>query len=159
MIIIYSAQKIITMNPSRPNATHVAVRDGRILGVGSLIELATWGDYQLDEQFAGKVLMPGLVEGHAHTMEGSFWQKTYCGFFDRMDPDGNIWSGLKTIDAVIERLAEAEAKLTDPDAPLSGWQLDPIYMNNERSHSERSGQSLDNPPNWRIARIRAHNEC
>ena len=30
--IVYSAKKIITMNPSRPEATHVAVRDGRILG-------------------------------------------------------------------------------------------------------------------------------
>ena len=132
MTTIYSAQKIITMNPSRPTATHVAVRDGRILGVGSLEELATWGDYKLDEQFADKVLMPGLVEGHAHTMEGSLWQKVYCGFFDRLDPDGKIWSGSKTIDAVIERLVEAENKLADPDVPLSGWQLDPIYMNNER---------------------------
>ncbi len=132
MTIIYSSRKIITMNPSRPTATHVAVRDGRILGVGSLEELATWGDYKLDEQFEDKVLMPGLVEGHAHTMEGSLWQKVYCGFFDRMDPDGKIWGGSKTIDAVIERLIEAETKLTDPDVPLSGWQLDPIYMNNKR---------------------------
>ena len=42
---IFSAKKIITMNPSRPEASHVAVRDGRILGAGSLEELATWGDY------------------------------------------------------------------------------------------------------------------
>lgn len=69
MTIIYSARKIITMNPSRATATHVAVRDGRILGVGSLKELETWGDYKLDERFAEKVLMPGLVEGHAHTMD------------------------------------------------------------------------------------------
>ncbi len=120
------------MNPSNPTATHVAVRDGLILGAGSLEELTSWGEYQLDEQFADKVLMPGLVEGHAHTMEGSLWQKVYCGFFDRMDPNGKVWEGLKTIDAIIERLREAEAKLTDPDQPLSGWQLDPIYMNNER---------------------------
>ncbi|MDE0782416.1 MAG: amidohydrolase, partial [Planktomarina sp.] len=59
--IIFSAKKIITMNPSRPDATHVAVRDGRILGAGSLEELTTWGDYTLDESFADKVLMPGFV--------------------------------------------------------------------------------------------------
>ena len=35
-ITIFSARKIITMNPSQPQATHVAVRDGRILGAGSL---------------------------------------------------------------------------------------------------------------------------
>jgi len=129
---IYSARKIITMNPSRPYANYVAVRDGRILGVGSLEELATWGAYDLNDRFAEKVLMPGLVEGHAHTMEGSLWQKVYVGYFDREDPNGKIWKGLKTTDAVVARLAEASAQLTDPNAPLSGWQLDPIYMNNQR---------------------------
>jgi predicted amidohydrolase YtcJ len=36
---IFSARRILTMNPGRPEATHVAVRDGRILGAGSLDEL------------------------------------------------------------------------------------------------------------------------
>jgi len=31
MTTIYSAKRILTMNPGRPEATHVAVRDGRIL--------------------------------------------------------------------------------------------------------------------------------
>ena len=118
------------MNPSRPDATHVAVRDGRILGAGSLEELTTWGDYTLDESFADKVLMPGFVEGHAHSMEGSLWSKVYCGWFDRSDPSGKIWTGVKSVDALIERLKVAEPTLEDPTAPLSGWQLDPIYMNN-----------------------------
>ena len=34
MITIYEARKILTMNPARPVATHVAVRDGLILGAG-----------------------------------------------------------------------------------------------------------------------------
>ncbi len=137
---IFAAKKILTMNPSRPvtshvashEASHVAVREGRILGVGTLRELENWGEYTLDDRFADKILMPGFVEGHAHTMEGSLWSKTYCGWFDRMDPDGKIWPGLKSIDAVVARLREASAKLADPQAPLAGWQLDPIYMNNER---------------------------
>ena len=74
------------MNPSRPLATHVAVRDGRILGVGPLEELAGWGDYTLDDRFADKVLMPGFVEGHSHLIEGAFWRFVYCGWFDRSDP-------------------------------------------------------------------------
>ena len=131
-ITVYSARKIITMNPSRPQASHVAVRDGRILGAGTLDELSGWGEHTLDDRFAGKVLMPGFVEGHAHTMEGSLWSKTYCGWFDRVDPDGKVWTGSKTIDAVIDRLKSAEAALEGPDTPLSGWQLDPIYMDNQR---------------------------
>ncbi|MBO6776247.1 MAG: amidohydrolase [Marinibacterium sp.] len=129
---IYVAKKILTMNPNQPEVTHVAVRDGRILGAGVLSDLEPWGTYTLDDRFSDKVLMPGFVEGHAHTMEGTLWRKTYVGWFDRRDPDGKTWAGLKSIDSVIERLKETEAQMTDPDAALSGWGLDPIYMNNQR---------------------------
>jgi len=130
--IIYAARKIITMNPNRPTASHVAVRGDRILAVGDLAELEAWGAYTIDETFADKILMPGLVEGHAHTMEGTLWRYVYCGYFDRADPDGKTWSGSTTIEAMLDRLKEAEAKLDDPDEPLSGWSLDPIYMDNTR---------------------------
>lgn len=120
------------MNPARPNTTHVAIRDGRVLGSGSLEELAGWGDYVLDETFKNKVIMPGLVEGHSHAMEGTLWKYTYVGFFDRMDPHGKVWGGVKTIGEVLDRLKDSEAKLSDPNAPLPAWSLDPIYFDNER---------------------------
>lgn len=129
---IYSAKKIVTMNPNRPEASHVAVREGKILAVGDLAELETWGDYTLDDRFADKVLMPGFVEGHAHTMEGTLWRYVYCGYFDRMDPNGKSWDGVTSIEAVLERLREAEVQMEDPDAALSGWSLDPIYLDNKR---------------------------
>ena len=129
---IYTARKIITMNPNQPEVSHVAVRDGRILGAGSLAELEPWGDYELDTRFADKVLMPGMIEGHAHTMEGTLWRNVYVGWFDRMDPDGKVWDGVKTIEGVLDRLSEADKLLDDPDTPLSGWSLDPIYMDNQR---------------------------
>jgi predicted amidohydrolase YtcJ len=65
-------------------------------------------------------------------MEGAMWSFTYCGWFDRMDPDGKVWSGLKTVDEVVARLSEIEKTMDDPDAPLLGWGLDPIYMDNVR---------------------------
>ncbi len=132
MITIYRARRILTMNLARPEATHVAVRKGRILGVGPLGELTGWGRHALDERFADKVLMPGLVEGHSHTMEGTFWRYVYTGYFDRMDPDGRTWPGAKSIDAVLARLREANDALKDPAAPLSGWGLDPIYFGERR---------------------------
>jgi predicted amidohydrolase YtcJ len=136
MITIYQAGKIITMNPSRPLATHVAVRDGKILGAGTLDELTGWGEHRLDKTFADKVLMPGLVEGHSHVAEGVQWRFVYCGYFDRTDPDGTIWPGVKSIDEVVARLAAANAKLSDPKQPLTGWALDPIYFNNRRMTRE-----------------------
>jgi predicted amidohydrolase YtcJ len=132
MTTIFEARKVVTMNPSRPLATHVAVRDGKILGAGSLDELTGWGEYTLDRSFADKVLMPGLVEGHSHVAEGVQWRFVYCGFFDRSDPDGTIWPGVKSIDEVLARLSAANARLSDPKQPLTGWALDPIYFDNRR---------------------------
>jgi hypothetical protein len=132
MITIYQARKIVTMNPSRPLATHVAVRDGRILGAGSLDELTGWGKHKIDRTFADKVLMPGLVEGHSHVAEGVQWRFVYCGYFDRTDPGGKVWTGVKSIDEVVARLRVANAKLYDSKQPLTGWSLDPIYFDNRR---------------------------
>jgi predicted amidohydrolase YtcJ len=129
-VTVYRAKKIITMDPNRPTATHVAVRDGQILRVGSLEECSGFNDGTLDERFADKVLLPGFVEGHAHTMEGSLWNKIYCGWFDRSDPNGKTWQGLKSLDAVIDRLIDSATLLNDANTPISGWQFDPIYMGN-----------------------------
>ena len=129
---IYRARRILTINPARPFATHVAVREGRILGAGTLEELAGWGDYQLDDRFADKFLLPGFVDGHSHLMEGALWRFVYVGYHDRMDPDGRTWAGAKTIDAVVARLAEQGAGLTDPGQPLVGWGFDPIYFGGRR---------------------------
>ena len=71
MFTIYPARKIITMNVRQPEVSHVAVRDGCVLGAGSLEELSGWGAPEVDERFADKVIMPGLVEGHSHSREGS----------------------------------------------------------------------------------------
>lgn len=146
MFTVYSARRILTMNHSNPEATHVAVKDGRVLGAGTLKELAGWGKHELDERFVDKVLMPGLVEGHSHAMEGTFWRYVYTGFFDRMDPDGRIWPGVKSVDAVIARLREASDALKNPAAPLSGWSLDPIYFGSRRvSREDLDRVSLDRP--------------
>ncbi len=129
---IFRARRILTMNPARPEATHVAVRDGRILGAGTVDELAGWGAYTLDERFADKVLMPGFVEGHSHASEGTFWRYLYLGRFDRMDPDGKVWPGATSIEDIVARLQQAEGTLASPDEPLSGWGLDPIYYGDRR---------------------------
>ncbi|MEE3291405.1 MAG: amidohydrolase family protein, partial [Pseudomonadota bacterium] len=125
---IFAAKKILTMNSYQPIATHVAVRDGRILGVGSLDELAHWGDYTLNETFCDKVLVPGFVEAHCHAMNGSVWEHTYVGYFDRTDPNGQVWPGIKNITGVVERLIEIEQTLDDSEETLFAWGFDPIYF-------------------------------
>jgi hypothetical protein len=128
---VFRARRILTMNPANPEGTHVAVRDGRILGVGSLADLQGWGPHALDDRFADQVLMPGLIEGHSHLMAGSLWRHTYCGWFDLHDPDGRLWPGAKSLDAVVEALQRAAADRPG-DGPVLGWGFDPIYFGGRR---------------------------
>lgn len=130
-ITVFAAQKILTMTPHKPTATHVAVRDGSILAVGSLEEVAGWGPYELNTTFADKVLMPGFVEGHCHLPEGGIWRYTYTGYHARIDPDGKPWDGIDTIEGVIARMKEQEAKLGDGE-PLIAWGFDPIFLGDRR---------------------------
>ena len=126
---VYRARRIVTMHPARPDATHVAVRDGRVLGVGSLDDVAGWGPHTLDERFADAVLMPGLVEGHSHLMAGTLWRYAYVGYFDVTGPDGRVWPGLKSLEAVVAALQQAAAQ---GDGPVTGWGFDPIYFGERR---------------------------
>jgi predicted amidohydrolase YtcJ len=133
-IRIFTARRIVTMNKSAPEATHVAVRDGRILGYGDAAAVAGFGNGEIDHRFADKVILPGFVEGHCHLFEGALWQDPYLGYFDRRGPDGRLWPGLKSIDAVVDRLRQHEAALGDPGAPVTGWGFDPIFFAGRRMH-------------------------
>ena len=64
-------------------------------------------------------------------MEGAMWDAVYVGYYDRRGPDGTLWPGLRSLDAVLERLAEAERAMTD-DGPLLAWGFDPIFFGTAR---------------------------
>ena len=131
-VTVLRAKKIVTMNPRRPLATHVALREGRILGAGDLEDLKGWGPYTLEERFADKVLMPGMIEGHCHALEGSVWQDHYVGYFDRRGPDGVTRPGLPSIEAVVDRLRAVDAGMADAETPIVAWGFDPIYFEGRR---------------------------
>ncbi|PRE18023.1 amidohydrolase [Burkholderia multivorans] len=134
-VTIFAARRILTMNPAQPAATHVAVRDGRILAVGDADDAAAWhtrfGACATDDTLRDQVLMPGFVEGHCHLMEGAMWDAAYVGYYDRRGPDGTRWPGLRSLDAVLDRLAQAERAMTD-DGPLLAWGFDPIFFGTSR---------------------------
>ena len=135
-ITVFCARKIVTMDSNLPEATHVAVRDGRILAVGGADCADQWGGGVLDTQFENDVLTPGFVEGHAHLMAGAMWNYPYVGYHDRIDTEGKLWPALTTIEDVIRGLKEAEARMTAageaPEKPLYAWGFDPIFLDTER---------------------------
>jgi predicted amidohydrolase YtcJ len=68
-ITVFEAKRIVTMDPGRPTARAVAVRDGRIVSVGTRETMRPWLEryrHAVDETFADKVLVPGFVDPHTH---------------------------------------------------------------------------------------------
>ena len=126
-ITIFSAKNIITMDTHRQHVSHVAVKDGKILGVGDLSDLEGWGDYELNNQFADKIITPGFVEGHCHLLAGGMWKYLYVGYHDRIDPEGKHWPGVTSLKAVIERMKEADKEMPEGE-PLIAWAFDPIFL-------------------------------
>ena len=129
---VFVARKFLTMNASMPVCTHVAVREGRILGFGSAEDMAAFGVAEVDDRFADKVVMPGFVEGHGHAVEGMLWRQPYVGFYSRTAPDGTEVPGLKSIEEVVARLQAAERALGDAAAPVVAWGFDPIFFDGRR---------------------------
>jgi predicted amidohydrolase YtcJ len=66
---IFTASRVITMDPDVPDATAVAVRDGRIVAVGSRDDLRETG--VVDDTFADAVLIAGLIDQHLHPLLGA----------------------------------------------------------------------------------------
>jgi len=65
---IWSGGPIITVNDARPSAEAVAVRGGRIVGVGlrADMERRFAGPKTVRHDLKGRTLLPGFVDGHGH---------------------------------------------------------------------------------------------
>ena len=69
--IIYHNAKVITINDTQPKAEAVAVKDGKILAVGTTEEVLKNKNSStklIDIQ--GKTMLPGFVDAHGHVMGG-----------------------------------------------------------------------------------------
>ena len=131
--VIHRARRVVTLDHAVPTADAVAVRDGIILGVGTVEQMrSAWGPMEVDDTFADSVLLPGFVEAHSHSLEGAIWAWEYAGFFPRLGPDGQQRQGCQTFDELIELLRRLDADLDDPTESLIVWGFDPIYFPGER---------------------------
>lgn len=139
-ITVFIAKKIVTMDPTRPTATAVAIRGQEILSVGSLADLQPWlkaHPHRIDTQFKDKVLLPGLIDPHMHPLLGAIAFQTVW-----ITPEPWNVMGQRT-PATLGQAAYLKALKTafaarQKDAPLFmtwGFSAD--------SHGELSGEVLD----------------
>lgn len=131
-ITVFVAKKVVTMDPSLPIATAVAVSDGKILSVGSIEDLKPWTSRYpttINREFADKVIYPGFVEAHAHPLLGGL---LYSMPLVTPQPVPNPWGkgfpGVPTAQAALAQLKQYSAAIQDPNKPLLAWGFDEVAM-------------------------------
>jgi predicted amidohydrolase YtcJ len=132
-ITVFVAKKFITMDPGWPEATAVAVQDGRILSVGrTLQDLQPWlkgRTFKVDETLKGKVVLPGFIEAHGHPlMGGIILNFPLLTALPTSRPYGPDFPGVKNEAeaAALVRKYVAEAK--DPRETVFIWGWDVVAM-------------------------------
>jgi predicted amidohydrolase YtcJ len=110
---LYSGGEIVTVNDAQPGAEALAVKDGRILAVGTLADLekSHRGAATKVVDLQGHALVPGFVDGHVHVM-GLGAQAIGANLL--APPDGPV----NTIDDVVTQLKGFAA---GPDVQRAGW--------------------------------------
>lgn len=123
-ITVFPARKIITMNPSLPEASAVAVRDGAIIEVGSLDSMSPWLDvhpHDIDHRFANAVLTPGFIDPHLHpSMAAVLLPMEFVTAMEWKLPWGRVAPTL-TPEAFDARLTQLHKSRADPAEPLFVW--------------------------------------
>ncbi|WP_416416241.1 amidohydrolase [Paenarthrobacter aromaticivorans] len=143
-IVVFQAKHVVTMDPGRPTADAVAVRDGRIVSVGSLKSMQQWLDtnpHIIDDTFADKVIMPGFVDPHTHLRwGGTATSLPYVGPIT--SPTGA--PATPTRQDVLSHLRALDAAMP-PGEPLFVWGFDPAYQDGHLHRDELDQVSKDRP--------------
>jgi predicted amidohydrolase YtcJ len=132
---------VITVDPAVPDAEAVAIRDGRILAVGSTDEIREMAGPSTEVvELDGRVVLPGFIEGHGH----------FLGLGNaRMILD---LSRTTTFQQIVDMVAEAAAT-AEPGAWILGrgwhqerWNPAPeVTYEGVATHQALSAVSPDNP--------------
>jgi predicted amidohydrolase YtcJ len=131
-ITVFVAKEVITMDPGWPRAKAVAVRDGKILSVGSLDDLKPWLDanpHRIDRTCAEKVLFPGLIEPHGHPIIGGTTStRPLLTYLPMPRPYGPAFPGVKTREEAMARLRQYAEEAASADETLLAWGYDVVAM-------------------------------
>ncbi len=123
-ITVYTARRVITMEDNAPDIDAVAVVGDRVLAAGSRAAIESRiGDqpFVVDDRFADKVIIAGLIDQHVHPVLGALTITTEVIAIEDWDLPTGFSAAALTPEAYLARLTEAEAAMGDPDTPLLTW--------------------------------------
>ena len=140
-LTIFTARRIHTMDESLPIATAVAVSEGRIVAVGDIADMDAWRAgrrVRVDDRFADKILLPGLIDNHIHPFLGALLMPTeHIAPEPWRQADGSVRPAARTPEDYRRLLLERAAAQADQ----SDWFISFGY---QRSlHGRIARQELD----------------
>ena len=176
-LIVHNA-RITTLDPQRPDATAIAIADGRVLAVGSdaaVMALATPDTKIIDAQ--GRRVIPGLNDSHTHVIRGGLnfnLELRWDGVRSLADAMGMLREQVARTPApqwvrVIGGIAEHqfdekrlptldEINAVAPDTPVFLLHLyDRALLNRAALRAIGYGKDTSDPPGGRIERDKAGN--
>ncbi|MGI9509627.1 MAG: amidohydrolase [Geminicoccaceae bacterium] len=126
---IYSGGPIITINDDTPTAEAVAVKDGRILAMGALSDLAdhrndTTEVFDLD----GRAMLPGFVDSHGHVVMGGI-QALSANLL--APPDGDV-TDIESLKASLRAWMESNEDVIEEVNLIVGFGYDPSQLKEQR---------------------------
>jgi predicted amidohydrolase YtcJ len=101
-----------TLDPAKPSATAVAVRDGTIAAVGSDAEIRELCDARTEVvDLGGAAVVPGLIDSHMHPFMGALTAR------------GADLLGVTSLEEVLRRVGDERARCA-PGEWVLGWGLE-----------------------------------
>ncbi len=134
---VYLGGPIVTMNDTAPSAEAVAVKDGRILAVGSLSDVsAHQGEETETFDLDGRAMLPGFVDSHGHVVMGGL-QALSANLL--APPDGEVID-IASLQTTLSDWAEENAQAVEQVKMIIGFGYDNAQLK-ELRHPTR--QELD----------------
>ncbi len=120
---IYVARTFLTMDPKKPRAEAIAVRDGKFIAVGTRVdcEAAAGKGAKVDSTLKDKVLIAGFVEQHVHPVLAALTMNTKVISIEDWDAIDGFSPAVRDEATYQARLKEALAAHADKGKPLITW--------------------------------------
>jgi predicted amidohydrolase YtcJ len=134
---ILTGGKIVTVDAKSAIAEAIAIRNGKILAVGTAGDVKTLsGPHTKTISLGGRTVIPGLIDSHIHAIRAGL---TYASTLD--------WSGIKNIKEALETIHEA-AHDSPPGSwimVLGGWNKDQLAERRAPTAKELQQAAPDHP--------------
>lgn len=121
--VIYTAREFITMDPNKPRAEAIAVRDGKFVAVGTRAEVdaAAGKSARVDNVFGDRVVIAGFVEQHVHPVLAALTMNTKVISIEDWDAIDGFSPAVRDEKGYTERLKAALAAHKDKNKPFVTW--------------------------------------